>query len=78
MMRRCSGSRDQEYNGLGKGTATLNIFIIVPRSEEGRTQLLGCGMMKVFGVIARKGLFKQPPVIFKISTPPLTRLRSKR
>ena len=78
MMRRCGGNRDQEYNGLGKGTAILNIFIIVPRSGEGRTQLLGCGMMKVFGVIARKGLFKQPPVILKISIPPLTRLGWKR
>ena len=78
MMRSCGGSRGQEFNGSGKGIVTLNIFIIVPRSEEGRTQLLGCGMMKVFGVIERKGLLKQPPVILKIFTLPLTQLGLKK
>ena len=54
MMRRFGGNRDQECNGWVRAIVIQNIFIIVPLNEEGRMLLLGCGIMKMFGVIVRR------------------------
>ena len=54
MMRRCGGSRDQEFNGWVRAIVILNIFIIVTLNEEERTLYLDYGMTKVFDVIAKR------------------------